>query len=274
MSIFTVDQTKCKKDGICAAECPISIISMPDKESFPAWAQGAEQMCIGCGHCVAVCPQGAISLGDMSPEKCSPVRGELLPGPEQAEHFLLTRRSIRKYKEQPVERELLQRIIQIASYAPSGHNLQPVHWLVIEKKEEIKRLSGMVIDWMRFMLKEKPEFALSLHMDKVVAGWDAGYDKICRGAPHLILAHAPKALPPAPAACTIALAYLELAAYSMGLGACWAGYFGAAAGLYPPLLQALALPEGHQAYGALMIGYPQFSYHRIPLRKEPAVTWR
>jgi hypothetical protein len=43
---------------------------------------------------------------------------------------------------------------------------------------------------------------------------------------------------------------------------------------YPPMAQALALPEGHQCYGAMMIGYPKHRYHRVPTRKEPAVTWR
>jgi nitroreductase len=36
-------------------------------------------------------------------------------------------------------------------------------------------------------------------------------------------------------ACAIALTYLELATYSLGLGACWAGYFSAAAAFYPPM---------------------------------------
>jgi nitroreductase/NAD-dependent dihydropyrimidine dehydrogenase PreA subunit len=274
MGFFDVDQSKCKKDGICIAECPGSIISMKDKDSFPALIRGAEKFCINCGHCVAVCPHGAISLSTMASEQCAPVRKELLPAPEQVEQFLLSRRSIRVYKEEPVQREMLQKVIKTAAYAPSGHNSQPVSWLVIENREEVKRLSGLVIDWMRFLLKEKPQFALSMNMDKVVKGWDAGYDKICRGAPHVILAHAPKDLPPAPAACTIALTYLELTAYSMGLGACWAGYFGAAAASYPPLAQALNLPEGHQAFGAMMIGNPKFSYHRIPLRKEPVIIWR
>ena len=72
----------------------------------------------------------------------------------------------------------------------------------------------------------------------------------------------------------IALTYLELAATSMGLGCCWAGYFNAAAASFPPLIEALALPEGHQSYGAMMIGFPQYQYQRLPARNEPAITWR
>ena len=76
------------------------------------------------------------------------------------------------------------------------------------------------------------------------------------------------------ASSTIALAYLELAAVPMGLGCCWAGYFHAAALSFPPLGKALALPEGHQCLGAMMVGQPVFRYHRLPTRNEPMVTWR
>jgi hypothetical protein len=35
----------------------------------------------------------------------------------------------------------------------------------------------------------------------------------------------------------------------------------------------MALPEGHQCFGAVMLGYPQYKYDRIPKRKAPQVTW-
>jgi nitroreductase len=130
------------------------------------------------------------------------------------------------------------------------------------------------VDWMRFLIKEQPEFAVSLHMDRIVAGWDAGVDRICRDAPHIIVTHAPRDDRAAPAASTIALSYLDLAAPSFGLGACWAGYFNTAATMWPPMQGALALPEGHTCFDAIMIGYPKYAYHRLPSRNEPRITWR
>lgn len=274
MSLFAVDREKCLKDGICAAECPARIIEVAGKGSYPTPVEGAAERCINCGHCVAVCPAGALSLKTMKPEECLPVRKDLLPGPEQVEHLLLSRRSIRTYRDQPVERETLIKLIDTARYAPTGHNLQPVHWLVIEDKKEVIRLAGLVVNWMRQLVQEKQAFALSMHMDSIVAAWDQGIDRICRGAPHVIAAHAPENLITSGQSCTIALTCLELAAYSMGLGACWAGYINTAASLYPPMKEALGLPEGHRMFGALMVGRPQYYYRRIPLRKKAAVTWR
>jgi nitroreductase/NAD-dependent dihydropyrimidine dehydrogenase PreA subunit len=274
MALFTIDPNKCQRDGICVAECPAKIIELADDESFPRPIAGAEELCIHCGHCVTVCPDGALSLEDMKPEDCPPLRRDQLPGPEQCEHFLRSRRSIRNYKKKPVPRETLINLIEIARYGPTGHNLQPVHWLVIEQAEEVKRLAGLVADWMRLMLKEQPKLAQLFHFERVVAAWDQGSDRILRGAPHLIIAHAQKALGPAQAACIITLTYLDLAAPSFGLGTCWAGYFNTAVNLYPPLEQDLKLPKGNQCFGAMMIGYPKYQYHRLPLRKEPPITWR
>lgn len=35
MSLFVIDKDKCKRDGICAEECPAKIIELKDKESVP-----------------------------------------------------------------------------------------------------------------------------------------------------------------------------------------------------------------------------------------------
>ena len=234
----------------------------------------AEKLCVGCGHCVAVCPHGALSLETIIPEQCPPIRKDWQITPEQAEHFLRSRRSIRAYKDKPVDKELITRLIEIARFAPSGHNSQPVQWLVIYDRAEIQKFAGMVIDWMRYMLKQQPDFANFLHMDRVVDRWEKGRDTVCRNAPHVIVAHASKEDRRAPVASTIALAYLELAAPSFGLGACWAGYFNAAAASWPPLQKALALPGDNISLGAMMVGYPKYTYHRLPPRKDPQIIWR
>jgi nitroreductase len=210
----------------------------------------------------------------MKPEKCPPVRKEWLPSAEEAEHFLRSRRSIRRYRDRSVDRETLSRLIDIARFAPSGHNIQPVRWLVFQKREEVRALAGLVVDWMRQMLKEGSPLAAALSFDRIVLQWDKGIDRVCRDAPHIIVTHAPKTERVAPQACTLALSYLELAAPSMGLGACWAGFFNAAANFWPPMQESLGLPPGHISFGAMMIGYPRYGYHRLPLRKEARILWR
>jgi nitroreductase/NAD-dependent dihydropyrimidine dehydrogenase PreA subunit len=274
MSLLSIDAERCHRDGICADVCPALIITLDGEDGYPAVVEGGEARCIRCGHCVAVCPHGALSHAAMASEQCPVIEKASMPDRQQVTQFLRARRSIRRYREEVLDRETLAHLIDTARYAPSGHNYQPVHWLVVQSPDDVRRLAGLVADWMRHLIAEDNPMAAAMHMDKVVEAWDKGHDRICRSAPHLVVAHAAKANPTAPAAATIALTYLDLAAASMGLGACWAGYFNVAANVWPPLKEALELPEGHAPFGAMMVGRPKYRYQRLPLRNEPRIIWR
>jgi nitroreductase len=243
-------------------------------DGLPRPVDKAEALCINCGHCVAVCPTRAFAHKNLKPADCISLEGTPTFTPDQAEIFLRQGRSIRTYRKKPVEKTLLDRAITIASHAPSGHNRQPVKWHVIHDTAHIKDLNEKVIDWMRWMIKEKPEMAGPLHLDLVVSGWEAGLDTITRNAPHLVIAHGNRKDPTAQTACTIAMTWLELALPPLGLGGCWCGYFNTAAAFWPPLQEALELPANHLSSGTMMVGYPTYTYKRIPPRNRPGITWK
>lgn len=274
MSLFTIDQKKCKRDGICAAECPAQIIVQPDKKSFPSLLENGEDFCINCGHCVAVCPHEAFKLATMPLAGCSPVVKDLMPDPGSLKHFLLSRRSIRQYKKTPVSRKLLAELIDAARYAPSASNRQQVRWMVFENPADVRKLALQVVDFTKLILPGVTDQTMARRLQRVVTAWDNGRDRIMRGAPHLILVYAQADLPYAETDCVIALTYLELYAFAKGLGTCWAGYFTGAASTHAPLIKELDLPPGHQCYGAVMLGYPQYRYSRIPKRNDAQVAWR
>ena len=247
MTFFSIDQEMCNKDGICVAECPSRIIRMDSGEDYPGPTSDFKDVCLKCGHCVTVCPTGALSLDWLSPEDCEPVRKELAVTPEQAEQFLRGRRSIRTFKEKTVPQATLEKLLEVACSAPSAKNQQPWHWIVVQEPAEVRRLAGMVIDWMRSTIINSPETAETLGFARAVASWDEGYERICRGAPHIIVAHAEKSWGFGAEDCALALGLLDLYAASMGLGACWGGYFFKVINAYPPLFEALGLPSDHLA---------------------------
>ena len=71
----------------------------------------------------------------------------------------------------------------------------------------------------------------------------------------------------------LAVAQMQVAAPGLGLGTSFTGAINTAAQSYPPLVEALGLPEGHVPYGTFVIGYPAEKYQRIPVRKPVNVTW-
>lgn len=273
MSLFTIDPEKCRRDGACVAECPRRIIEMKDPSAVPTPVEGAEGQCILCGHCVAVCSQGALSHAQMKSAECPPVRRDMEIPFAQAEYFLRSRRSIRSFKNQAVERDKLVQLIDVARLAPTGRNSQLVHWLGVDSREKVFHLAGIVMEFFQYLIAQENPFAEKFGLKNVIGAWEAGVDVISRGAPAMVFTHAPKDYGLAATDETIALTFLDLLAPTIGLGTCWGGYFMIAAAQWPPLLQALGLPEGHACCGAMMIGYPKFKYHRLPLRNEPRLSW-
>jgi nitroreductase len=100
-----------------------------------------------------------------------------------------------------------------------------------------------------------------------------GEDPICRKAPHLAVAAAPAASPFRHVDAAIALSWFEIAAYSRGLGTCWAGGVQLVADEYVPLRQALGIPDGYVSGYVMMFGHPRYRFHRVPPRKPAQVAW-
>jgi len=232
----------------------------------------AQDRCINCGHCMAVCPVGALTLEKM--EQCASFDPQLLPSFEQLSQLVRGRRSIRCYKKEPVDREMMGRIIDLARYAPTARNSQLLGWLVIDSREEIKRLTGLAVDWMRHLVTEKDQRAASYGMQGLIRAWENGSDPILRGAPGLVVVHAPADYHLALVDSSIFLNTFELAAFALGVGTCWAGFFTAAAKNWPPLQDALQLPAGHSLCYAMMAGYAKLKYQRLPERKSARIIWR
>ena len=262
MAHIDIDPARCDRDGLCIGECPVGLLS-PGPDKLPLAAADAAEKCIMCGHCIAVCPTGALSLAGLAADALPPVRKSLVISPESAEQFLRSRRSVRRFQKQPVERELILRLIDTARYAPSGMNAQPVRWVVAEGGEAVHRLAGLTAE----ALRKLPYFMGFLE------AWEAGRDTILRAAPNLVVAHADATGFDHTVDCAIALAHFELAAYGYGLGACWAGLLMLAARDSEPLNTALDIPLNHKVYGALMLGYPAYPFRRLPPRKAPQVRW-
>ncbi len=271
MSLLEVNKETCTKCGTCAAVCPGGIILFRENR-HPRLLPVTEDFCVRCGHCVAVCPTGSLTHADIPLEQCVELKDAQQIDLQQCEQLVKSRRSIRKYRDKEVPRELMKKLIDIARYAPTGHNDQKVRWLVIDGKDKLKQIEAVGLDWMREATNNNP-FIAEL-FSGVLRRMEAGRPDFIRGAPALAVVYGDKGNTLGSVDCTLALGYFDLAANAAGLGCCWAGFFMMAANTFPALKEVVALPEDQQVYGALMVGYPKYKYQRIPVRKTPDITWR
>ena len=113
---------------------------------------------------------------------------------------MLTRRSVRKYKDIPVPQDVMDKIIEAGTYAASAKNRQPWLILAVTNKELIERLSYMNCSFM--------------NADR------ATYDPFF-GAPALLIVLAQKDVPTRAYDGSLVMGNLMLAAHAMGLGSCW-----------------------------------------------------
>jgi nitroreductase/NAD-dependent dihydropyrimidine dehydrogenase PreA subunit len=269
MTLITVNHDTCTKCGFCAVPCRIIYFK---RGSYPRQLPGTDEFCLRCGHCVGLCPTGSLTHSEMPSDQTPLIDKSLEISFEQCTQLIKSRRSIREYLNKSVSSVVIERIIEVARYAPTGHNNQEVQWLVVNDREKIKEIAAIGADWLRYVIKNNAQMAALF--GRILERVDAGEEVFLQGAPAVVLPFAQKDYPIAAVDCAIALGYFDLVARSAGLGCCWGGFMMMAAASYPPMIKALALPEGYQPYGAMMVGYPEYKYTRIPARKPAQILYR
>ena len=269
MSLLTVDRSRCVQCGLCVSVCPRGLIRFG--AGWPSLA--TPQLCVACGHCVAVCPLSALDNSRAPLSGQLPLPDPRRPEPESTLFFLRSRRSIRCFDSKPVPRDLLRRLLEAARFAPSGGNSQGISYQVVDNRPQLRQLTASTVAWM-----EQPAQALSpkaqVYAQYIAMYRQDGCDSILRDAPALILGTAAKSFARGRENTLLALEYAELYAPTLGLGTCWAGLLeDAAFAGYPPLLEALRLPEAKQLTGALMAGFPKIVFQRLVERQPLDITF-
>lgn len=272
MAFCVVNKERCTRDGLCSKVCPLGLIRSGEG-GLPEAIPGADVACIGCGHCMAVCPHQALRLSKVKAGETALAKGWNL-SLEGITPLLKGRRSVRVYRKEAVSRPEIEALMDVARYGPTGKNTQTVRWVMIHSQAEMDRHRSLVMEWIRHCVTTESPLVPMLGMKMVLAAGEAGYDPIFRTAPHLLVALGSKSDPMVAQSSAIQLTYFEIAAAAAGLGTCWGGYYQLAAMSYAPLREALSGAGEDVCYGAMMFGRPAIRYSAIPERKPAAITWR
>lgn len=213
-----------------------------------------------------------------------------------------TRRSIRAFLDKPVDRAVLERVLEKAQRAPSGGNTQPWHGLVLTG-EPLQRLFARIAgEFPRGRAAHAPEYHIyppeldgAYEQRRFGVGEDmygaldiAREDKAQRlqwfannfrafGAPVLMLVHTPKYMgPPQWSDIGMWLQTIMLLLREEGLDSCpqeaWAVYS-------PQIREVVEIPDDHTFFCGLAIGWrdPEAPVNGFPVARAPldeAIRWQ
>lgn len=260
---FSINEELCTQCGECAVDCPAGIIAM---DGYPKITE--EERCYRCQHCLAVCPTGAVSVLGKDPWDSTKLSGNMVD-PGQLEILIKGRRSVRRYTGNNLPQSLIDKLLAIACYAPTGVNSQSVLFTVVREAKVMDRLREEVISGLAKLQEggKLPDGFVGQYMGMALKGWqEEGKDIIFRGAPHLLLTSAPKNSPCPIQDTHIALATFQLMAHARGVGTVWDGLFMIVLSLLPELCGRLGIPDDHTLGYAIAFGEPAVEYHRTVQR--------
>ncbi|UDQ98710.1 nitroreductase family protein [Lentisphaerota bacterium WC36G] len=267
---FKVNENKCILCGLCAQDCPVHCIKI---NNYP---EMENEDCIKCLHCMAICPVSAIAINGCAPEQCTPIKDNF-PSPEQMEILIKGRRSIRSYKDENIPKEQLKKLLDIAWHAPTGVNSQQVLFTVMDKKKATSMLKDDIYKMLDTHLATQEmaenDYVMQFFAKAVEGYKEHGADMIFRGAPHFIIASAPKDTPCPTADTHIALTYFELMAQTMNIGTVWNGFIMHLIKTFPELKARLNIPENHIIGYTMAFGMPNVKYTRTVERGSAKVNF-
>jgi nitroreductase/NAD-dependent dihydropyrimidine dehydrogenase PreA subunit len=288
-----INREICSTCGLCAEICPHQIMKKAGEEGI-VFRQDRLFLCMTCGQCMAICPSQAIVVEGLDYER------DFFPLPTGAVEemtfldMIKTRRAIRAFKDKPVPRELLEKVVEAITFAPPGFTPVNTEIIVVQNTAVIRRALPDMIKLYddlvravsnpvaRLFVRRKAgreKFrALTHHVVPMMKARvpelkQGTEDTITRHAPAMIIFHAQRDAENYEEDVHIALTYGFLAAHALGLGGSAMTLVTAAIEKSPALRKLFSIPDGNVVAGSMILGYPKYRYQRSIRRNLKSVAW-
>jgi nitroreductase/NAD-dependent dihydropyrimidine dehydrogenase PreA subunit len=137
LSLIAVDRDICTRCGACARLMKGYCITQDG--GYPVFDK---TLCNTCQKCVAICPAGAITVNGVHPDRIEAPLPDL-----DLERLLERRRSTKRFENRPLSRDILERIVGAARYAPNQN--KNIAILVLDDQELIRLVDRHAISYVR-----------------------------------------------------------------------------------------------------------------------------
>jgi len=148
----TIDKNLCIGCGLCVKVCPDDAISIIDKKAVVTG-----EFSLGCGHCEAVCPSNAVKVGftddtQLDFKNFNKPKGWIKHGDYDTQslvHLMMSRRSCRNYLEKEVDLSVLEDLVKIGTTAPSGTNSQMWTFTILPDRSSVLKFGDEVLNFFK-----------------------------------------------------------------------------------------------------------------------------
>jgi nitroreductase len=264
--------------------CPAEIFAQ-DENSKGVKISEAEN-CIGCGHCVAACPENAVFHSLFPAGKVHPVDYSQLPTPEQMMLLCKSRRSNRAFTTKPVPDDCLNKILEAAHRAPTGSNVQHVRFLVITNPDKLHQISDFTMDVFGGVMKKlknpllKPLIKLVMPdafryiptFERMLEEYKTDNDGILRKATAVIFIYTPAGTRMGVLDANLAYQNGSLMAECLGVSQFYTGFVLNAVNMKKGKLEKMLGIDG-EIYAGMALGMPAFRFPNYIDRKEIEAVW-
>jgi len=276
--MISINKEKCIGCKLCVHDCQCSDIKIENEKAVPL-----NNVCLSCGHCVAICPQNAVSLNEYNMDEVIEYNKDTFHiNPESVLNAIKFRRSTRNFKNTPVEKNILEKIIEAGRFTPSGGNRQPLSFIVVRDNMDI--LTRTTLDVLNDMgCRYVPDIndPLDSNRRRYATMWkmmhrqyaNKGIDLLFFNAPAMIIILSDNNLSLNPLVDGgLAASNMQTMADASDLGVCFNGFFKFA---YDDerIRTLLNISDSKTVVTSLLLGYTDNRYCRTVPRKEAEVNW-
>lgn len=255
--MIQIDTAACIGCGQCVTACFANAMALEEGKAV------YKKPCILCGHCFAICPTGAITmphLPDGTPE-AQAFDPALNPvDPHALLQLVRSRRSIRRFKPEPLSESDLQAILEAGRMSPTGGNVQGLRFILLEKT--LPEMAGRAAKTLGENADQGGFYGPT--MRAIGRAAEAGGDRLFFHAPQVLLIIRNDASNINDAG--IAAGRIELMAAARGAGVCFNGFFARAAQLNSELRADLGIADEETLMLTMALGYPDIHYLRAAPR--------